>query len=163
MPLGRLKGALDQFIDWTTIGLMAVLAIVVFVAVITRYFLNFPLAWSEEVSRYSFIWATFLGAVVCLREGAHLSVDLLVQRLSLARQRQVEITGRVLTTLLLGVVLYSGIQVTRVTHAQESPALGLPMSGVYAAVPVGAALMLLELAAAARRKPRRVPTDTTQS
>lgn len=155
MPLGRLKHALDRVIDWTTIGLMAVLASVVFVAVITRYFLNFPLAWSEEVSRYSFIWATFLGAVICLREGAHLSVDLLVQRFSPAHQRRIEIAGRVLTAVLLGFVLYSGIQVTQVTHAQQSPALGLPMSGVYAAVPVGAALMLLELVAAVRRGPAR--------
>ena len=159
MPLGRLKRALDRVIDWTTIGLMAVLAIVVFVAVITRYFLNFPLAWSEEVSRYSFIWVTFLGAVICLREGAHISVDLLVQRLSPARQRQVDIAGRVLTAVLLGVVLYSGIQVTQVTHAQASPALGLPMSGVYVAVPVGAALMLLELIAAVRRGPARAAAD----
>jgi TRAP-type C4-dicarboxylate transport system permease small subunit len=141
----RLKAALDLVIDWTTVGLMTVLAAVVFVAVIARYFLNLPLAWSEEVSRYSFIWATFLGAVICTREGAHLSVDLLVQRFSPARRRQIELTGRVLTTLLLAVVLYSGVRILAVVHAQQSPALGVPMSLVYSAAPVGAALMLLEL------------------
>jgi TRAP-type transport system small permease protein len=154
MRFGSLKRGLDWLIDWTTIGLMAVLAIVVFVAVITRYFFNLPLAWSEEVSRYSFIWATFLGAAVCLREGAHLSVDLLVHRLSPAHQRRLEIVGRGLTAAFLGVVLYSGIRVTQVTHDQASPALGLPMSAVYVAVPVGAALMLLELLMAARGRER---------
>jgi TRAP-type C4-dicarboxylate transport system permease small subunit len=156
MPLGSLKRALDWLIDGTTIGLMAILATVVFVAVITRYFFNLPLAWSEEVSRYSFIWATFLGAVICLREGTHLSVDLLVQRLSPLHRRRLEIVGGMLTASLLGVVLYSGIQVTQVTHAQASPALGLPMSIVYSAVPVGAALMLLELLAAVRGRSRAV-------
>ena len=62
--------------------------------------------------------------------------------------------GRALTAILLGVVLYSGIRVTQVTHAQASPALGLPMSLVYGAVPVGAALMLLELLMAVRGRPR---------
>jgi TRAP-type C4-dicarboxylate transport system permease small subunit len=148
MPLARLKPALDRVVDWTTIGLIAVLAAVVVIAVITRYFLNLPLAWSEEVSRYSFIWATFLGAVICLREGTHLSVDLLLRRLSIPRRRRAATAGRVLMAILLGIVLYSGIQVAQVTHAQQSPALGIPMSWVYLAVPVGAALMLLELSVA---------------
>jgi TRAP-type C4-dicarboxylate transport system permease small subunit len=158
MVLGRLKRALDRVIDWTTIGLMAVLAAVVVVAVVTRYFLNLPLAWSEEVSRYSFIWATFLGAAICLREGTHLSVDLLVRRLSPDRRRHAATAARVLMALLLGIVLYSGIEVTRVTHAQQSPALGIPMSWVYLAVPVGATLMLLELAIP-RPSPSPAPSD----
>jgi TRAP-type C4-dicarboxylate transport system permease small subunit len=47
--------------------------------------------------------------------------------------------------VLLGVLFIGGIELTRVTHAQASPALGMPMSYVYAAVPLGAGLMLLEI------------------
>lgn len=37
--------------------------------VLARYLFNYPLAWAEEFSRYTFIWVVFLGAVVCSKQG----------------------------------------------------------------------------------------------
>jgi len=140
-----MKRPLDRLVNVCVTVLMAVLALVVVVAVITRYLLNFPLAWSEEVSRYSFVWLSFLGAEVCLRGEGHIGVDLLVRGLPTNVQRCLDKWGKLLMGVMLLAVLISGIKVTVVAHDQQSPALGIPMSCVYLAVPVGAALMLLEL------------------
>src|SRR5262245_66585769 len=64
------------------IGLMlGVMVILVFGNVVLRYGFNSGIAISEEISRYLFIWLTFLGAIVAVHEHEHLGVDTLVRAL----------------------------------------------------------------------------------
>lgn len=141
----RAKRPLNRVVDACVMALMAVLAVVLFIAVLTRYLFNFPLAWSEEVSRYAFVWLSFLGAELCFRTNMHVGVDLLVKVFPLRLQEIVWRAGQALAGFLLIGLLTAGINITAVAHDQLSPALGIRMSWVYVAVPVGAALMLLEL------------------
>jgi TRAP-type C4-dicarboxylate transport system permease small subunit len=74
-------------IDWLIRGLevllvilLAGMAIMVFGNVVLRYGFNSGILVSEEMSRYFFVWLTFIGAVVTFRENAHLGVESLVQR-----------------------------------------------------------------------------------
>jgi TRAP-type C4-dicarboxylate transport system permease small subunit len=60
--------------------LLAAMAIMVFGNVVLRYGFNSGILVSEELSRYFFVWLTFIGAVVTFRENAHLGVESLVQR-----------------------------------------------------------------------------------
>jgi len=60
---------------------LAVMVLLVFGNVVLRYGLNSGITVSEEVSRWLFIWITFLGALVALRERAHLGVDMVVAKL----------------------------------------------------------------------------------
>ena len=55
--------------------------------VILRYGFNSGITVSEELSRFAFVWLTFIGAVVGLREGAHLGVDTLVRKLPMLGRR----------------------------------------------------------------------------
>jgi TRAP-type transport system small permease protein len=57
---------------------LAVMVVLVFGNVVLRYVFNSGIAFSEELSRWLMVWLTFLGAVVALRERAHLGVDTLV-------------------------------------------------------------------------------------
>jgi TRAP-type C4-dicarboxylate transport system permease small subunit len=60
---------------------LAVMVVLVFGNVVLRYGFNSGITMSEEVSRWLFIWITFLGAVVALKEHSHLGVDMVVSRL----------------------------------------------------------------------------------
>ena len=60
---------------------LAVMVVLVFGNVVLRYAFNSGLTMSEEVSRWLFVWLTFMGAVVALREHGHLGTDVLVSRL----------------------------------------------------------------------------------
>lgn len=64
------------------VGLLAGMVVMVFGNVILRYAFNSGLDISEELSRYFFVWLTFIGAVVVMRENGHLGVDTLVSKLS---------------------------------------------------------------------------------
>ena len=69
------------FLEQATAVLLAAIALIVALEVVSRYILNVSLAWSEEIARHLFIWASFLGAGVALKRGAHIGVDSLVTRL----------------------------------------------------------------------------------
>ncbi len=60
---------------------LLVMVILVFSNVVLRYVFNSGIATSEELSRWLLVWLTFLGAIVALRQHAHLGVDTLVRAL----------------------------------------------------------------------------------
>jgi TRAP-type C4-dicarboxylate transport system permease small subunit len=60
---------------------LMIMVVLVFGNVVLRYGFNSSITVSEEVSRWLFVWITFMGAVVALREHTHLGTDVLVSRL----------------------------------------------------------------------------------
>lgn len=62
---------------------LALMVLLVFGNVVLRYGFNSGITVSEELSRWLFVWLTFLGAIVALKEGAHLGSDTLVSRMPL--------------------------------------------------------------------------------
>jgi TRAP-type C4-dicarboxylate transport system permease small subunit len=66
---------------------LAVMVVLVFGNVVMRYGFNSGISVSDEMSRYCFIWLTYIGAMVAMREKGHLGVDTLVRRLSLGGKK----------------------------------------------------------------------------
>jgi len=60
---------------------LALMVVLVFGNVFLRYAMNSGITLSEELSRWAFVWMTFLGAIVALKEHGHLGTDMLVSRL----------------------------------------------------------------------------------
>ncbi|TAG71414.1 MAG: TRAP transporter small permease subunit, partial [Burkholderiales bacterium] len=81
-----LQRVIDYF--FKTLELLVVLCllamvVMVFGNVLMRYLFNSGILISEELSRYAFIWLTYLGAMIAMREGGHLGVDTLIKHLPL--------------------------------------------------------------------------------
>lgn len=79
---------LGRIIDVMLAVALAVMVLLVFGNVVLRYGFNSGITTSEELSRWLFVWLTFLGAIVAMKDGAHLGSDALVSRLP-RRGRQV--------------------------------------------------------------------------
>ena len=127
-------------------ALLLLLTVTIFVQVIFRFLIDLPLAWSEELSRYSFIWLTMMVAPICIRLKANIGTGTLAA-LPPHTALIVELCGSVLTLVFAGVLLVWGTMLLDVVKFQQSPAMGVPMYWVYAAIPVGAALMIVEIVA----------------
>lgn len=142
---GMLKAidAVNSGIRFLLIFLMTVLTIVVFTQVIYRFVLESPLTWSEEVARYSLVWMTFLGAALGVRYNALIGVEFVVNLLPKSLRDGLRYVVYVLCMVFFIAIVIQGIKMVEAVHLQESPALGLPMSVAYAAVPVGGLLMLM--------------------
>ena len=128
---------------------LAVMVVMVFGNVVLRYLFNSGIAVSEELSRWLFVWMTFLGAIVALKEHGHLGTDMLVSRLPRAG-KVVCLAASQLLMLWVTWLLLKGSWAQSVINADvEAPVTGAPMAVVYAAgvvfsVPAGL-LLLLEL------------------
>ncbi len=78
--LDRIEAGVRRLMEWALIGLLAGMAAMVFLNVVLRYGFNSGITWSEEMSRYFFVWLTFIGAVLTFAEHGHIGVETLVRR-----------------------------------------------------------------------------------
>jgi len=85
--LDKLIDGYCRLISYLIAAFLAVMVVLVFGNVVMRYAFNSGFSVSEELSRWLFVWLTFLGAVVALRDNGHLGTDMLVSRLGPVAKR----------------------------------------------------------------------------
>jgi len=154
----RVLSIVDRGLFWLPLGLamalMAAMTCVTFYQVVTRFVFEQPSTWSEVTARALNIWMVYLGLVAAFRLGTLMAVDLLIGRLhGIARRLCVALIAAV-SGAALAVMLWFGWDMAHRVRFQTLAGVVDPFTGdgisiawVYAAVPVGAALCLLALAA----------------
>lgn len=126
---------------------LAGMVVLVFGNVVLRYGFNSGITVSEEVSRWLFIWGTFLGAVLAMRERAHLGMDLVVSRLPAWGRRACLVASQAIMLAILGLLFKGGLEQAKINWDVTAPTTGAPMAIIYGAVLVFAALAALMLLA----------------
>jgi TRAP-type C4-dicarboxylate transport system permease small subunit len=129
----------DAILIASLVGQFGALSLQVF----TRYVMNSPVSWSEEVALHLFVWMIFIGAAYGVRLGAHPSMSLIASiesrfPLVLHCQRMISVA------LLSGMGLLGGALAV-VNRGTLSPNAEISQLFLYGAVPVGAALTLVEI------------------
>lgn len=122
--------------------------LVVLLQVVMRYVFQRPNPWSEELSRFGFIWLSMLGAALAVELRTHFVFDLLVARLSARLQLLVRICSTAFVAAMAVGMIVFGLELVYLASSQRSPALNLPVSWIYASVPTAGLLMLLHITAA---------------
>lgn len=128
---------------WVLVLILATMSAIVFTNVSLRYLTNFSIVWAEEVARYLMIWMTFLGAGLVLRLGGHVAVTNLHDLLG---ERPRRFLRGLIALLLLGffvVMVWIGYDYMSRMGRQMTPATRIPFSYVYAAMPIGFALLIV--------------------
>jgi TRAP-type transport system small permease protein len=100
---------------------------------VLRYVLNSGITESEEVSRWLFVWMTFLGAIVAVRERGHLGSDMLVSRLGPTGKRLCLGLGQVLMLGVTGLLLQGAWQQAQINWDVQAPVTGASVALFYAA------------------------------
>ena len=126
--LGRYTRALDILSGLC----LAIMVVLVFGNVVLRYTMNSGITVSEELSRWLFVWLTFMGAVVALREHGHLGTDVLVSRLPAAGKKVCLVLAQV-AMLYVSWLLLKGSWAQMVINADtEAPVTGASVGIFYA-------------------------------
>jgi len=146
--LARLAAALDHYVCWVSIALFAAIFVIMVLQVTCRYVLGSPLVWSEELCRYLYIWACYLGAPIALRRGNHIAITLFVDWLPSKVARAIAVFWHVVAFLFLIELAIQGAILAVRSHTLIAITIPVPWSFIYLAVPVSAVLMMLETAEA---------------
>lgn len=145
-----MKTVLDYYcrgLKLIAICLLAIMVVLVFGNVVLRYAFNTGITISEELSRWLFMWLTFLGGIYALRERQHLGTDTLVSRLS-PKARQICLIGANLFMLWVCWLIFSGsLAQTQLNWNVTAPSTGFSLAWFYSAgivFGVSAAVILIE-------------------
>ncbi|SKA67075.1 TRAP transporter small permease [Desulfobaculum bizertense] len=137
---------LEAFFMVTFLGLASVF---IFVQVVARYVFESSFSWSEEVSRYMFIWLIYLGISYAVKTDSHIKVDALLTRdfLSDVQKKLLCILSDLIFLAFSTTVAYVGYQVAHLIarRGQITAATEIPMWIIYLAVPVGYSLCTFRL------------------
>lgn len=112
--------------------LLALMVLLVFGNVVLRYAFDSGITVSEELSRWLFVWMTFLGAVVAIKERGHLGTDMLVSRLPRAGKKACLIFGHLLMIYVCWLLFRGSLEQTRINWDVEAPVTGASVAIFYA-------------------------------
>jgi TRAP-type C4-dicarboxylate transport system permease small subunit len=129
--MNRAVDAFCRLIEIVIAGLLALMVAMVFGNVVLRYGFNSGIIVSEELSRWLFLWVTFLGAIVAVREHAHLGSDFLVSRLPARGKKACLILGHLLMLYAAWLVFWGALAQVRINVHVEAPVTGASMAFVY--------------------------------
>jgi TRAP-type transport system small permease protein len=125
---------------------LAVMVLLVFGNVVLRYAFNSGITVSEELSRWLFVWMTFLGSIVALKEHGHLGTDMLVSRLPVWGKKACLVFGQALMLYVCWLLFSGSLQQARINLDVQAPVTGASVAIFYGAgvvFAVSAGLLLL--------------------
>ena len=135
-----------QALAFVIVACMALMVVLVFGNVVLRYGFNSGFTLSEELSRWLFVWLTFLGAIVALHERTHLGTDTLVSRLGVQGKKICLGLSYIIMLCLCGMLFVGAIEQTKVNLDSTSPVMEVSMGWFYISGVVFAAFGALIIA-----------------
>ena len=141
--IARIETGLRRAVEVPTALLVLVEIFVLLAGVVSRFVFHHPFVWSDELASILFLWLAMLGAVVALQRMQHMRLTAVVSRLAPVARGYAEILAVAVPALFLAILLPYAWEYAADEFYIETPALGLPTIVRAAAIPTGAALMLL--------------------
>lgn len=127
----RVSAYLNNMLNIAMALSLSAMAILVFGNVVLRYAFNSGITWSEEMSRFLFIWLTFIGAIGAFKENQHLGMDAIIKRLPDSVKKVVYVISSIAIFYILWLLFDGSLKTTLLNTETEAPATGLPMAYIY--------------------------------
>lgn len=138
----RLFSHLNRLLEITLVLLLTFMVVIVFGNVALRYVFHSGIAAIEELSRYAFVWSTFIGGAVLLRQNGHLAFDALVRRLNGSGQMLCRALCHFLIIFISVVMVKGGWAQMAANMGKTAQSSGFPMEWFYAIGPLTGVLMI---------------------
>lgn len=126
-----LSKLLTRAIEITSVGIMVIMSLMVFINVVLRYALNSSIVSSEELSRFLFVWLTFLSAILAYQEKSHICVDFIVKKLGRWAIRWFGVISNILIAFCCMMIVNGSCQLTQIGLVEASPVTEIPMATLY--------------------------------
>ncbi|WP_162343665.1 MULTISPECIES: TRAP transporter small permease [Cyclobacterium] len=140
-----IKLQLDKVIGIMLMIIMAFMVLNVSWQVFSRYVLQAPSSFTDELSRYLLVWLGMLGAAYVAGQDNHLAIDILPTKLKgEAKRKLLAVISIVIVLFVIPVMIIGGINLVYITYTleQKSATLQLPLAYVYMMIPFSGLLVL---------------------
>ena len=138
-----------RILEWALVIMLALMVVLVFGNVVMRYAFNSGITESEELARWLFVWMTFLGAIVALKEHGHLGTDMLTSKLPLVGKKICALISQVLMLYVTWLLFSGSLSQAIINREVEAPVTGASVAIFYSAGVVfavsSAVLLLMQL------------------
>lgn len=142
--MNPLRKLLNQILHVLAGGSFLAMTVLTCWQVLTRYVLKNPSSWSEELVSYLFAWMALLGASLVAGERGHMNIPLLMDRMGPAARKFLAVFSELVACLFAGVILvFGGIQITRLAMGQMTSSLGIPIGIFYIVLPLSGMLNII--------------------
>lgn len=112
--------------------------------VLTRYVLQNPSSWSEELVSYLFAWMALMGASLITSERGHMNIPVVVERMPEGAKLGFSIFAEIVAFIFSAVILlYGGVQITSLAMGQMTSSLGVAIGVFYVVLPVCGVLNMI--------------------
>jgi TRAP-type C4-dicarboxylate transport system permease small subunit len=142
--LEKLKAIIAKFdvmFVWLTVFSLGGMTLLITIQVVLRNLFNAPLAWSEELARYLFIWMTFIAGYLGARQNKHIGVAALQNALPPLGGRILRFLSFFICAVFFAIIVVATIQFWPRLMKQTSPAIEMPVAFVYFGMLLGALFM----------------------
>ena len=129
--MSRLRDILTRLLNLLAGVSFLVMVVLTCWQVLTRYVLNSPSSWSEELVSYMFAWMSLLGASIVTAERGHMNIPILVEKTSPMMQKFFACLSEVIAFLA-----YGGYQIANLAMGQMTSSLGVPIGVFYIVLPL---------------------------
>lgn len=142
-----LKWLDENFEEFLLMGLLILMTCVMGIQVVMRYVLNASLTWSEELTRYAFVWSSFLSISYCIKRQISIKINQFTSFFPESILRIIRFSIKVVMLLFFIYLFRHSIDVVSAAYksGQRSPALGLPMYLVQVSTTVGFFLSIIRV------------------
>lgn len=141
--LKKLSEIFFVFNKYIMLALIIEMVIVIIFNTFGRYVLNSALHWTEEITRYSFVWATFLGAACAYKQRGLIGVSFVIDRINPKFKLVVSMIVETIVGIFLIMGIIYGTQMTILASGQTAPVSHIPMSFIYVSIPISCTMMLV--------------------
>jgi len=139
----KINGYLALFCKWLIMVMIPVMVIVIFVQVILRYVFASSLSWAEELARYLLVCISCLGSALAVREGEHISLVFLKNRIPKKIKPLAVLLSHVLLIVFFAFGALQGFKLSFSQWIEKTSALQMPMTFPTITIPVAFAIMIL--------------------
>ena len=146
MITDKLRSLLNRLILSVCSFALMLMVVTVTWQVFSRYVLNDPSSFTDELSRYTMVWLGLLGASYLFGVRGHLAITLLANRLKNKSGIALQLLINLLSFSFVALAMFKGgLALMSKTTQQLSPALQLPMSYIYSILPIAAVIIFIYL------------------
>jgi TRAP-type C4-dicarboxylate transport system permease small subunit len=137
------KALFSGVLEWVSLLAYAALIVLTVIQVLSRYVLKMPVTFTEEMGRFLFIWVSFLGAALVMKNDSHMRLDILKDKLSTRVTTALELFVYTAILIFSVVVFSESFRLIKATTRQIAPVSRLPMAVVYLVLPISTFFMSL--------------------